>query len=72
MEKKELSFEQSMQELQAVVERLEAGQAPLEESLRLYERGIELVRLCNRYLDTAEQRIVTVQLDGTRGEDDGQ
>lgn len=75
MDKKEISFEQAMAELESVVERLEAGQAPLEESLSLYERGVQLVRLCNQRLDSAEQRVSTVQLDGTdavkkQGEDE--
>ena len=75
MDKKEISFEQAMAELESVVERLEAGQAPLEESLSLYERGVQLVRLCNQRLDSAEQRVSTVQLDGAdtvkkQGEDE--
>ena len=62
MTKKEMSFEAAMLELQSVVERLEAGKVSLEESLALYERGMELVTLCNARLDTAEQRVSAVKL----------
>ncbi len=62
MAKKELSFEEALDELQSVVERLEAGKVPLEESLALYERGMELVALCNGRLDHAEQRVNAVKL----------
>lgn len=62
MVKKEMTFEAALAELQAVVERLEAGKVSLEDSLACYERGMELVTLCNRYLDSAEQRVSTVKL----------
>lgn len=62
MTKKEMSFEMALAELQSVVERLEAGKVPLEESLALYERGMELVAFCNARLDAAEQRVSLVKL----------
>ncbi len=62
MPKKELTFEQALAELQSVVERLEAGQVPLADSLALYERGMELVGLCNTKLDRAEQRVSAVKI----------
>ena len=62
MTKKEISFEQAMTELQSVVDRLEAGKVPLEEALSLYERGMELVKLCSSRLDAAEQRIQAVHV----------
>ena len=62
MQKKELSFEEAIAELQSVVERMEAGRVPLAESLALYERGMALVSLCNTELDRAEQRISAVKV----------
>ena len=59
--KKAMSFEDAMTELQSVAQRLEAGQVPLEESLKLYERGVELISVCNKLLDGAEQRISLIQ-----------
>lgn len=50
-------FEQSLTELEALVERLEHGDLPLEESLVTFERGIHLSRSCQRTLAAAEQRV---------------
>ena len=61
--KKAMSFEDAMTELQSVAQRLEAGKVPLEESLKLYERGVELISVCNKLLDGAEQRISLIQSD---------
>ncbi len=66
--KNEMTFESAVAELQEVVEKLEAGKVALEESLSLYERGVELVKICNARLDLAEQRVRTVRLDGADGE----
>ena len=61
-----MSFEVAITELQSVVERLEAGKVALDESLALYERGMQLVKLCNGYLDDAERRVSAVRVqDGT-------
>ena len=68
MTKKELTFEQALLELQSVVERLEAGNVALEDSLALYERGMELVALCNTKLDGAEQRVSAVKLGASATE----
>ena len=67
MTKKAFSFEQALEELQTIVTALEAGNVSLDDSLGLYERGVELVRLCNQRLDEAQQRISVVQVatDGT-------
>jgi exodeoxyribonuclease VII small subunit len=52
-----LSFEQAFGELEATVERLEAGDLTLDEAVALYERGMGLARRCNDTLDTAELRV---------------
>lgn len=51
------SFESAFARLQEVVARLEGGQLTLDESVRLFQEGIELARLCSGRLDDAEQRI---------------
>jgi exodeoxyribonuclease VII small subunit len=53
----ELSYEDARAELATVVERLEAGGTSLEESLALWERGEELVAVCQRWLDGARTRL---------------
>ena len=50
-------FEQALSELEAVVERLEHGELPLEDALKQFERGIELARSCQASLKAAEQRV---------------
>ena len=53
----ERSFEDAQRELEEIVHRLESGEAPLDEALRLWQRGEELYRLCRDRLDAAEGRI---------------
>ena len=53
------AFEDAMEELEAIVERMEDGEPSLEESLKLFERGMDLTRRCQTALDDAEQRIRT-------------
>jgi exodeoxyribonuclease VII small subunit len=50
-------FEAALAELEAIVARLEQGEIPLEESLRQFERGVALTRICQSALSQAEQRI---------------
>ena len=53
----ELTFEEAQRELEAIVERLERGEADLDEALALWERGEELYRLCRGKLDAAQGKI---------------
>lgn len=57
-----LSYEQAREELVAVVQKLESGGAPLDESLTLWERGEQLATLCQEFLDGAQTRV-----DAARG-----
>lgn len=52
-----LSYEQAREELVTIVKRLEAGNLPLEESLRLWERGESLADRCQAWLDGARERL---------------
>lgn len=63
MAEKKLSFEQGAARLEEIVARLESGEAPLDESLKLFEEGAKLLAKCNAMLDAAEQK-VTVLLGG--------
>ena len=54
------AFEAAMDALEKLVARMEAGDLPLEESLREYQRGMELVRSCQEALDEAQRRIDSV------------
>ena len=67
MAKKEMTFEAAMDRLEEVLRRLENGNETLDDSLKLYEEGIALIRACNTQLESAEQRIriLQVQADGS-------
>ena len=60
----EMSFEQAMSELEAVVSQLESGEVPLEDSIRLYERGAALKEHCQKKLAEAEEKVAKITLDG--------
>jgi exodeoxyribonuclease VII small subunit len=53
----EPSFEEAQKELETIVQRLESGQASLDEAITLWERGEELYRVCSAKLDAAQGRI---------------
>ena len=55
-----LSYERAREELVAVVQRLEAGSVPLEDSLALWERGEALAQRCQTWLDEARSRLAAV------------
>lgn len=55
--KKQLSFEESMSRLEAIVSQLEKGELPLEEALSLFEEGAGLMKQCSEMLDKAEQKV---------------
>lgn len=50
-------FEKSLDELEKLVERMEQGELTLEESLKSFERGVELTRRCQKALDEAQQKV---------------
>ena len=54
---KELKYEAARDELAKVVAELEAGGTSLEESLALWERGEQLAKICNTWLETAKKRL---------------
>lgn len=62
MAKKEMTFEAAMERLEEVLHLLEGGSESLDDSLKLYEEGISLIRACNERLENAEQRIKVLQM----------
>lgn len=74
--KKNISYEDAVKRLNEIVKRLERGDVPLEEALKLYREGTGLVRTCSELLNAAELEIVklTTEPDGSITEtefDDG-
>jgi exodeoxyribonuclease VII small subunit len=60
------SFEEHLKALESIVQRLEGGDLPLEDSVRLFEEGMKLSEACKKDLDVAEGKIQAV-IDGGRG-----
>ena len=58
----QLSFEAALAELETIVRGLEAGSAPLDQSIELYQRGDALKRHCEARLKTAQERIEQISL----------
>lgn len=63
----DLKFEECLGRLEQIVTALEAGNLPLEESLKVFEEGVTLARHCARYLADAERRIEVLGKDDTGG-----
>lgn len=59
----QLSFEDALRRLEEIVRKLESGDAPLKESIALYEEAQKLKRHCEKELETAEERISKLELD---------
>ena len=57
MNPENMTFEASMQRLEQIVRAMERGDAPLEESLKLFQEGTELVRSCGKLLEEAELQV---------------
>ena len=59
------SFEAAMEELEAIVDRLESGELPLEDALASFEQGVALSRQCASQLESAERRIEVLVQTGS-------
>lgn len=64
-----VEFEKTLEELEALVERMESGELSLAESLTAFERGVALTRDCQSVLKDAELRVQTLMADGSEAED---
>ena len=65
--KEKQSFEEALQELEKIVEKMDSGELTLNESLEAFENAVKLVRFCTAELDWAEQRVrvLTEASDGS-------
>lgn len=72
MANKAMSFESAIERLEEIVRKLESGDASLDESIKLYSEGVELVGKCNKKLDDTELKIklLTIGPDGEASESD--
>lgn len=65
MSKSNPTFEENMQRLEQIVRAMERGDVPLEESLKLFQEGTELVRTCGKLLDEAELQVKKITVGDT-------
>ena len=72
MAEKNMTFEERMQRLEQIVRLMERGDVSLEESLKLFQEGTELVRSCNKLLDDAQLQVKMIMAaqDGSPIEED--
>ncbi|CAN2175542.1 XseB Exonuclease VII small subunit [Candidatus Nanopelagicaceae bacterium] len=63
------SYEAARDELAEIVESLEDGSATLEESLKLWERGEELAKICQQWLDGAKKKLDAAKVSSTKSEE---
>ena len=70
--KKEKTFEEAMERLEEIVETMEQGEIPLEESLKMFHEGTALVQACSKLLDEAELQVkkIATAADGSPVEED--
>jgi exodeoxyribonuclease VII small subunit len=61
----EIKFEKALARLEEIVQKLEQGDLPLEQSLKLFEEGIRLSRICNTRLEEAERKVEVLLKDKT-------
>jgi len=57
---KKLSFEEAMSQLESIIEEMEDGKLPLEKSIERFEEAVELVKFCNKKLDSYEKKLSVV------------
>ncbi|MCS7223589.1 MAG: exodeoxyribonuclease VII small subunit [Armatimonadetes bacterium] len=63
-----LTFEKALSRLEQIVQKLEAGDLPLDETVRLYEEGMKLSAFCKSKLEEAEKKIKALSFDEETGE----
>jgi exodeoxyribonuclease VII small subunit len=67
-DEKVLSFEQAMEQLETIVEKLEEGDVPLEEAISFYKEGMELSKLCHDKLKSVETQLAEIITEDGRTE----
>jgi exodeoxyribonuclease VII small subunit len=64
-ERNEISFEQAMEQLEEIVNKLESGDVPLEQAIEMFQEGMRLSHLCGQKLDQVERKIeMLIEVEG--------
>lgn len=67
-DEKKLTFEEAMDQLEVIVEKLEEGDVPLEEAINIYKKGMELSKLCHDKLKNVESQLTEILTEDGRKE----
>ena len=65
-EKKDLTFEESLKKLENIVDQLDSGEVDLEKSVELYEKGMQLKKICEEKLKKVELQIKKIKLENNK------
>lgn len=65
---RKLTFEEAMEQLEVIVEKLEEGDVPLEEAIHIYKQGMELSKLCHDKLKNVEDQLTQILTEDGRKE----
>ena len=68
MEKEKMSVEEAFAQLDEIVQRLESEEIPLEESFRVYQKGMEPLKYCSEKIDTVEKKMMKLNENGELSE----
>ena len=64
--KEEQKFEEALAEIDSIVSKLESGELPLDETLQMFQRGMELINFCSNKLDVVDEKLKTL-MEGADG-----
>ena len=63
--KQNVSLEETFEQIETIIEQLESPEVTLDDSFRLYQAGVEKLKMCNLLLDTVEKKMQVIQSDGS-------
>lgn len=63
--KQNVSLEETFEQIETIIKQLESPEVTLDDSFRLYQAGVEKLKICNLLLDTVEKKMQVMQADGS-------
>ncbi len=63
--KQNVSLEETFEQIETIIKQLESSEVTLDDSFRLYQAGVEKLKMCNLLLDTVEKKMQVMQADGS-------
>ena len=63
--KQNVSLEETFEQIETIIKQLESPEVTLDDSFRLYQAGVEKLKMCNLLLDTVEEKMQVMQADGS-------